>query len=406
VKLNKFVQPWHEFWYAPQSPVTLALFRIVFGLLVIEFSILFAPELMTWYGSQGVISQATANSFLYPYSIRLLALFPDNDKYLSGFFAVFVMAACSITLGLFSRTSAMVIFLGLASFHHRDSLNFNSGDVLLKLNAFYLMFSHCGEALSLDRLRKIWFASAPEIGPARARRPWAQRLMQLQLAAVYCHAFWSKTVGITWRSGIAIYIVLRDTEFVRFPIDFVRDNLWCCRLLSWGTLVIEFSSWTLIWIKKLRYYVLFGLLSLHLGIEYTMNLALFQWVMMANLILFIEPEDLSLLMQKIKVRLAKSYNNPVPVYFALHTDRGLRLAETFRRLDIFGRLNIVDSGEIEQLRPDSQAACKIILAHGSGWIHGLPAATRGIATIAASWITAPALLLLPQPKGGKTNEPH
>ncbi len=326
----------------------LALFRILFGLVLIGLAILIAPDLMTWYGSQGVLSLATSKLVVFPWAINLLALFPDNDLYLSCFFTVFVIAACCLTLGLFSRTSAIIVFLGLASFHHRDSLNINSGDVLLKLNAFYLMFSHCGEALSLDRIRKIWFASVPEIGPARPRRPWAQRLLQLQFAAVYCHAFWCKTLGITWRKRFGNLYRLQGTEFVRFPADLIRDNLWFCRLLTWGTLVIEFSGWTLIWIKKTRYYVLLGLLSLHLGIEYTMNLPIFQWAMISCLVLFVDADDLSLLMGKIQAKLAKSYGTPVPVYFDLHADRSLRLAETLRRLDICGRITVIDFGEMQQ----------------------------------------------------------
>jgi len=70
------------------------------------------------------------------------------------------------------------------------------------------------------------------------------------------------------------------------------DHLWILNLLTWGTLAIEFSLWTLIWIKELRYYVLICGVALHLGIEWAMNVPLFGLLMIACYTNFVEAADL------------------------------------------------------------------------------------------------------------------
>jgi len=44
-------------------------------------------------------------------------------------------------------------------------------------------------------------------------------------------------------------------------------------------------------VKRWRYKILAGGLLLHLGIEYAMNIALFEWVMIALYITFLDPAD-------------------------------------------------------------------------------------------------------------------
>src|SRR5258706_279641 len=85
---------------------------------------------------------------------------------------------------------------------------------------------------------------------------WTQRLLQLQLSAVYCQAFFVKTNVAVWQNGTAIYYISKLEEMARLPVPFFFDHLWTCQLLTWGAMAIELSMFTLIWFKPLRYYVL------------------------------------------------------------------------------------------------------------------------------------------------------
>jgi hypothetical protein len=128
---------------------------------------------------------------------------------------------------------------------------------------------------------------------------WTQKLYRFFIALIYFQAFWSKLEDKTWLDGSAIYYVLREHEFLLFPVPWIANNLWICQALTWGTLVIECSMWSLIWFKETRYFVLVGALLLHLGIEYTMNLPVFESMMIASLVVFIPSEDLKLAYDKL-----------------------------------------------------------------------------------------------------------
>src|SRR5678810_906637 len=94
----------------------------------------------------------------------------------------------------------------------------------------------------------------------------------------------------TWIDGTAIYYVTRIHEFDRFPVPYLFDHLWTIKLMTWGTLVVVFALGALVWFRDLRYPVLLAGLLLHLGLEYSMNIQLFQPVMLSVFVPFIDPD--------------------------------------------------------------------------------------------------------------------
>jgi hypothetical protein len=143
----------------------------------------------------------------------------------------------------------------------------------------------------VDRWLRVRRGIEPPGEPAPAA-PWAQRLIQIQLAVAYLATVRWKLAGHTWVDGTAVYYATRLHEFARFPVPYVFDHLWTIKLMTWGTLAVELALGTLVWFRRLRYPVLLAGLLLHLGLEYSMNIQLFQWVMISAYVLFIEPRDL------------------------------------------------------------------------------------------------------------------
>jgi hypothetical protein len=70
------------------------------------------------------------------------------------------------------------------------------------------------------------------------------------------------------------------------------DSLAFCKFLSWYTLLVEGAMFTLVWIRELRYFVLVSAVILHLGIDFAINLPVFEWAFIFSLIAFVEPEDI------------------------------------------------------------------------------------------------------------------
>lgn len=300
MKAKKILSLWDEFWFSEQSPAPVCLFRILFGLLVLETAILWSPDLLTWFGPHGVLSMDTTRSFLNLPGFNIFNMprfsfffvLPNSDQTVIVLFCLIVVFALFVTIGLFTRVSLVAVFLLLLSFDHRNLLMMNGADTLLKLFALILVFSPAGAMFSLDYLIRKRQGKAPA-DPWQIRSSmWTERLLQLQVAAVYCQSFGFKIIGEHWQDGTAIYYVSKLEEVARFPVPFLFDHLWTCRLLTWGTLLVELALWTLVWFKGVRYYVLLAGVALHLGIDWALNLPVFEYVMIASFINFVDPSDL------------------------------------------------------------------------------------------------------------------
>lgn len=301
VSVEQLKQWWMGVMFLPASPAPICLFRIAFGILAVASCLLWIPDLYTWFGPDGLLApDVRMNAEIQGFS--LLSILPETNQVTVSLFAIMLVSSIFVMLGFQSRLSCLVLFILMVSFHHRSPIILNSGDTLMRLFAFILIFSQCGRMFSLD----AWLAgkSYDEQWLIRCS-PWAQRLLQWQVAAAYCQTFFAKIQGQTWLSGTAIYYATRLESFQRFPVPFLFDNIWCIKLLTWGTLAIEFSLWTLIWIKEIRYWILFAGVIFHLGIDWTMNIPVFEYLMIAAYINFVDPADIKAVMDSGRSAMAR-----------------------------------------------------------------------------------------------------
>lgn len=284
--VSRITSIWDRIWFAEQSPAPIAVYRILYGLLLIWTLVLLCPYIDIFYGPNGILSIETARMYVHNFGLT------EN---MAIVFAITLIFGLMLTCGLYTRFSALMVLVGLILIHNRNYLILNSGDTLLRLGAYYLVFANAGDALSLDRLIR---KRRGETEVSR-KSQWVQKLLQFQVALIYAVAFTSKLAGQTWLDGTAVYYALRVEEFARIPVPFIVNNLFLCKLFTWGALVTEASMFTLVWFRKLRYFVLAAAVLLHLGIELTMNIPIFEWLMIASLVVFVYPEDMERLLRNV-----------------------------------------------------------------------------------------------------------
>ena len=289
--VQKVQRAWESFFFAPQSPVPIALFRIFYGLCVSMTLILLHSDWLDWFGVHAWVSEETMRVIEPGPRINLFTLLPQNDRWIAGFFWFALAFAILLTVGLWTRVSSIVVFVCAVSIQQRALLITHGGDKFLRVAGFFLMLAPAGAALSLDRFirvrRKL---EGPDVEP---RAPWAQRMIQFQLALLYFTSFWWKLKGHAWLDGTALYYVLHLHEIRRFPLPSWLQNAAILKLGSWFTLVLEFSLGTLIWFRRFRYYLLLAGLLFHLCLEYAFNIPMFQWDVLAAYVLFVDPRDLT-----------------------------------------------------------------------------------------------------------------
>ena len=282
-------QAWNRFWFEPISPVTIALFRILFGALMLLFVALLAPDLLVWFSRGGPFTpQDAANFWGNAPDYSPLLWFPAPGAVIA-FFAIFSLAAFCLMIGLWTRRSALLVFLGLVSIGHRNPLILNGSDTAFRLMAFYLILAPCGAALSVDRLRALVRQRASARPPLMP--PWAQRLLQLQMSLVYATIVFLKLQGHDWQDGTALYYTSRLEAFHRFSVPFVFHSLPLVNLLTYWTLAAEIGLAFLVWVPGLRRFVLLNGVALHVGVEYSMNIPLFAFAMLIWYVTFVDVES-------------------------------------------------------------------------------------------------------------------
>jgi hypothetical protein len=342
MSLRSLAHAWNRFFFEPVSPIPIALFRIVFSLVVLADILLLRPAWLTWFGPHGLLSIKTMHELEPGVRINLFPILPNTDFWTNAVFWALLASTLALCAGLFSRVSSVLVFVLLASIQERNLYITNAGDTLLRVSAFFLMFAPAGAALSVDRLRRIWRGrEGPEIQP---RAPWAQRMIQIELSLLYLMTFWNKSLGPAWVDGTALYYVYHLNQFHRFPVPGFLQDLFLVRLETWFTLAVEFSLGVLVWFKELRYYILGLGLLLHLSLEYTMNVPMFQWNTMALYVTFLEGPELARFWARIRSLAAARMSEPVVVSYDPSQAHARQATEVLQALDIFGRLRLVARG--------------------------------------------------------------
>lgn len=274
------IAAWRTFWFEPADMTTLGLVRIAFGLVAIAWTFSLLQYLDDLFGPSAV--QVDSAPDVAQWTVLNLV---GND-------AVFVLwwvllaGAVALTLGWHSRAAALIVFVGVMSFERRNGFVFNSGDVLVRIEALFMVLGPCGAALSLDRRR-----TAGSFWSAQVRAPWVVRLMQVQLSLIYLSAVREKFTGWTWNDGTAVSYTLRLPDLAAFPVPaWLTTDPLLMNLATWGTLVLELGLGILIWNHRWRWWLLAGGIIMHTLILLSVAVAFFTVAMFVLYIAFIPPD--------------------------------------------------------------------------------------------------------------------
>jgi hypothetical protein len=292
-QISEIAGAWNTFFHAPISPMTLALFRIALGLLLLADFFHRARSADFLYGPRGVLDH---EMYMRVFSGRYFSVFnllPPHRSSVQTVFALYFVAIFCVLLGVLSQVAAFAAFALLVSIQRRNPFTIHSGDVAMRLMLFFLAFSPSGAVLSIDTLIGL--------GGSGLIDPWAQRLMQITIAMIYFKSMYWKLFGKWWRQGSAVYYVLNVARYQRFRLPAILDRKPFYVAMTWGTIVMWGSLATLIWVDELRYPVMLIGLFFHLVMDLLLKIRLFQWAMITGLVLFIKPEDVAAILHVLGI---------------------------------------------------------------------------------------------------------
>jgi hypothetical protein len=276
----------------PVDPRPLAWFRSWLGLLSLVNLWLLWPDMPMWLGNDGVLPPALHRERMSDFRISIFMLTGSSEAAIGIIRGLGLAGGLGLWLGIFPRSAAFCAWLAAVSYAYRNMSILHSGDNLIRIGTFFLIFARTDGIFSLPHVVRRWFFSQASSGSERDVRPvpaWPQRILQIQLCILYLAAGIWKAMGPTWRNGTAVGLVLQLGEFQRFPIpDFFMTPV-MSQVMTYGTLAFELGFPVLIWIPKLRLPVLVAGLAFHAGLDWVMNVQMFQWLITGYYLLWLKP---------------------------------------------------------------------------------------------------------------------
>lgn len=296
---KSFTAGWDNFFYKTTDATALCIFRIIFGFFLFLNGISLVEDFQEWYGigDSSLVPLADSLHFYNNFRINIFTWLSPTE--MSGWFVLltYIVTSVFVMIGFKTRISTIVCFILMVSLQNRNYSILNSGDTLMRCMLFLMMFAPTQVKYSVDAwLReKSGAPYNPEISILTIR------LMQLQFSLVYFATTLFKLKGYDWVDGTAVYYTSRLVNFQRFVLPIVFDFPFLVKFATWSALFIEFAMGTLVWVKEFRIPVLIAGLLLHLGIEVSMSIGFFEWVMIAAYILFLEPREVFWLRDRFKL---------------------------------------------------------------------------------------------------------
>ncbi len=289
------LRAWNAFWFGPISARPLGVFRIVFSLVILANLGFLSFEMDYWLTDVGLLQGTEACEVAGPMRLSPLNWVQDPTS-MRIFFAATAVVATLLTIGWRTRVMSVLLFLMMLAIHHHNVVTASGADSLVMILTFYVMLCPCGAAFSLDArraARRRGTLAEPLI------LPWAQRLIQFQIALIYLDTAMLKCNGSSWINGTALHYVLNNSEVGWLRLDPLTQYPVAINVLTYGALLFEFALAFLLWFRATRHWAILAGLALHGGIHLTVNIPIFGEMMVACYICFMQPDEVDAVLRRI-----------------------------------------------------------------------------------------------------------
>lgn len=298
------------FWDEREPPWALGLVRILLGLcLVYDFgyiAVLGMVDGLFGVAEIGGLSDALMRDTL-PWYYDVVPATAQTARLLWG---VLLGASITFTLGLFTRTSALVIVVAWVQFAGILPYADRGIDTLCRMVLCLMVFAPSGAWASVD----AWLSTGSVWGDGSLKLAWARKLLMGQLVLMYFSAGILKT-GFTWwpwGGSTALYFALQDPAVGAYEFTWIRSQP-AFFLVQMGAFTTLLYQWTypvvllLMWWRRHpgrggwlgglanRYRLEFlwvgtGALF-HVILAVVMNLGIFPWAMLALYPVWLHPRE-------------------------------------------------------------------------------------------------------------------
>jgi hypothetical protein len=267
--------------------------RIVFGLASLINIIDMWDIRHTLFSNEGIIIHYPRTSFsITNYSIFYI----QGAQSLSGVTTIFILSALAslcLTLGLFPRISAFLVYIWTISYVTHIPPVACGYEIILQTFALIILISPLHGIWSLSHFCFWKKKNGAPFYPISPR--YGIILLQWQVFIIYWSTAFHKVIDSYWQKGETVFFYI-TSYFGRFSPEQVWEYRELLYYLSDATLAIEFALPFLLWNKKTRWLGFFLGIGFHVSIGILSRLSIFSIVILSTYVCFLDSDDL----EKIK----------------------------------------------------------------------------------------------------------
>lgn len=298
---------WDRFWFTPQAPQTLAAIRIACGAMLVYVHAIWASLIPDFLAANAWISTDLIQELHRRDWAWSWLWYVESPGLLWLHQILAMLVSLLMMLGLFTRWSTpLAWWMTLMVCHRLTGALFGLDQIVIFLS-FYLMFSRCGDAYSLDAwrqrrqknsqvadrrpsdLREALPNSAAGLGPLHVGNNIATRLIQLHLCVIYLFGGLSKMRGEMWYDGSALWYTAVNFEYQSLNITWLGQYRFIIATLTAATIFWETFYCALVWPKLTRPLVLGMAVMVHAGIALALGMITFGTIMIVANLAFVAP---------------------------------------------------------------------------------------------------------------------
>ncbi|MCL9816816.1 HTTM domain-containing protein [Natronocalculus amylovorans] len=277
---------------------SLAIFRILLGLLVVADILLRSRNFWYFYSGEGVVPQSLAldagreNAFSFYF-------FVDDPTLIAGLFVLQVLFAIQLIFGYKTRIATIISFLFVVSLDHHNPFVTSYADILFRLLFFWAIFLPLGERWSIDAVHR-------DRSPRSSFAGIAALFAMGQMVWMYLVNWFHKSQDSLWTSGEATPLIMGLDDMTFLLAGTVREFP---TLLEYGGLLWYYmllvSPLLILLVGRTRYPLILLFFGGHAMFALTVRIGAFAYVAFAGLVLFLQPQfwsDTAALSRRVGMR--------------------------------------------------------------------------------------------------------
>lgn len=267
----------------PVYSASLAVFRMVFGLMLLFSTIRF------W--TKGWIEELYINPKFYFSYYGFDWVKPLGD-YTYILFIICGVSALLFALGLFYRIASVLLFLSFTYIELMDKTNYLNHYYFVTLVLFLMIWLPVNANLSLDTLRK------PNLSK-RFVPLWTVGSIRLMMGTVYVFAGLAKLNSDWLVEAMPLRLWLPANNDMPL-IGPLFNHIWVAYFFSWFGAAYDLTIAFFLLNKRTRPYAYATVVIFHLMTALLFPIGVFPYVMMVSALVFFDTKDVDKVLQKIK----------------------------------------------------------------------------------------------------------